>query len=120
MRVVADLATANIVQVEKTPSFGEARVSNGKFFVPIPEMVSVEVTSSSYVLPVDGNDVTSLAMAKMLVEFPMYEHVVFNPLLTAGDVADFDLTAVFTPTGDVTRPIVGRVAGRCQQASHLT
>lgn len=111
MRVVADLATANIVQVEKTPATGSARISNGKFFVPIPEMVSVDITSSSYVLPVDGGDVTSLAMAKMLVEFPMYEHVVFNPLLTAGDVADFDLSAVFTPTGDVTRAIVGRGSG---------
>lgn len=111
MRVVADLATANIVQVEKSPSQGDARTTNGKFFIPIPEMVSIDVNPTSYVLPVDGGDVTSLAMAKMLVEFPMYQEVVFNPLLTAADVADLDLTATFTPTGDVTRAVVGRGSG---------
>lgn len=111
MRVVADIATANIIQVEKSPVVGDLRPYNGKFAVPIPEMVAVEVDSDSYVLPVDGGDVTSLAMAKLLVEFPMYENVVFNPFLTAADVADMDLTATFTPTGDVTRAIVGRGTG---------
>lgn len=111
MRVVATLATASIVQAEKTPVVGDSRPMNGKFVVPIPEMVAVNLDSSSYVLPVDGGDVTSLAMAQLLVEFPMYQHIVFNPILTPADIADFDLTAVLTPTGDVTRAIVGRGAG---------
>ena len=112
MRVVANIADASILQVEKSPQVGESSVMNGKFVVPIPEMVAVDVTSSSYVLPVDGGDVTSLAMADLLVEFPMYTNVVFNPLLTAADIADLDLTAVLPllPPED-TRAIVGRGAG---------
>lgn len=111
MRVVASIATASIVQAEKTPDVGDARTLNGLFVVPVPEMVSVTLDSSSYVLPIDGGDVMSLAMAQLLVQYPMYENVVFNPLLTATDVADLDLAAVFTPTGDATRAIVGRGAG---------
>ena len=111
MRVVADIASANILQAEKSPSVGDVSVLNGKFVVPIPEMVAVELDSTSYVLPVDGNDVTSLAMANLLVEFPMYTYIVFNPFLSATDMAAMDLTAVFTPTSDVTRAIVGRGAG---------
>ena len=111
MRVVTDLATGGILQVEKSPPVGEARAFNGRFAVPIPEGVPVDLTSASYVFPVDGGDVSSLAMASLLAQYPMYAHVVFNPLLTATDIADLDLAAVFTPTGDVTRAVVGRGAG---------
>lgn len=111
MRVVADMATANIIQAEKTPDVGDSRTFNGKFAVPIPEMVSVALDAASYVLPVDGGDVTSKAMAQLLVQYPMYANVVFNPLLTPADVADLDLAAVFTPTGDITRAFLGRGAG---------
>jgi hypothetical protein len=112
MRVVADIATASILQSEKSPEVGDSRPFNGKFAVPIPEMVAVDVTSSSYVLPVDGGDVTSLAMANLLVEFPMYSNIVFNPLLTATDVADLDLTASFPNIpAEATRAIVGRGTG---------
>ena len=111
MRVVCSLADASIVQVEKTPEVGDVRPANGRFYVPVPEMVSVDVDTASYVLPVDGGDVSSLAYQALLVTFPMYGQVVFNPLLTPADVTDLDLTAVFTPTGDVTRAIVGRGVG---------
>lgn len=111
MRVICSLADMNIVQVEKTPEVGDARPFNGKIAVPIPEMVSVDVDASSYVLPVDGGDVSSLACQALLVQFPMYSNIVFNPFLTPADIADLDLTAVFTPTGDVTRAIVGRGVG---------
>ena len=112
MRIVANIADASILQVEKSPEVGDESVLNGKFIVPIPEMTSVDVTSASYVLPVDGGDVSSLAMANLLVEFPMYSTVVFNPLLTASDIADLDLTATFPgPPVEYTRAIVGRGAG---------
>lgn len=111
MRVVANIADANIVNAEKTPTVGDARVFNGKFSVPLPEMVAVTLDSSSYVLPVDGGDVMSLAMQQLLVQYPMYSNLVFNPLLTAADAADLDITALFTPTADVTRAIVGRGSG---------
>lgn len=111
MRVVFDLATASIIQAEKTPDVGDDRTLNGKAVLPIPEMVSVDLDASSYVLPVDGGDVMSLAMAQLLVQYPMYSNLVFNPLLTPTDVADLDLAAVFTPTGDITRAFTGRGAG---------
>jgi hypothetical protein len=111
VRVVANLADAAILQVEKTVPTGEARPFNGRYAVAIPEMAAVEVTPTSYVLPVDGGDVSSLAMAGLLVQYPMYSNVVFNPLLTASDMADLDLTAVFTPTGDISRAMIGRGAG---------
>lgn len=111
MRVVANIADASIVQAEKTPNVGDAHTINGKFVAPIPEMVSITLDSSSYILPVDGGDVMSLALAQLLVEYPMYENLVFNPLLVATDIADLDLTATFTPTGDITRAIVGRGSG---------
>lgn len=111
MRVVADIATAGILQVEKSPVVGDSRPFNGRFALPIPEMVAVDIDSTSYVLPVDGGDVFSQAMASLLVQYPMYENVVFNPLLTAADQADLDLTATFPGTPDVTRALVGRGAG---------
>jgi hypothetical protein len=112
MRVICDLSTANIIQAEKTPTVGDSTPMNGKFIVPIPEMVSVTLDSSSYVLPVDGGDVSSLAFTALLTEFPMYSNVVFNPFLTAADIADLDLTATFPgPPVEDTRAIVGRGAG---------
>jgi hypothetical protein len=68
------------------------------------------VGSSSYIIPVDGGDVSSLAFAGLLAQYPMYGHIVFNPLLAAADVADLDLTASM-PTGEICRAIVGRGAG---------
>ena len=111
MRVISDLSTYSIIQAEKTPEIGDFRAFNGKISVPIPEQVSLDITSSSYVLPVDGGDVSSLAFAALLVQYPMYSNAVHNPLLDPGDIADLDLTAVFTPTGDITRAFVGRGAG---------
>mgnify|MGYP000890700781 FL=1 len=112
MRIVDNIADAAILQAEKTPDVGASATMNGKFVVPVPEMVSVTLDSTSYVLPVDGGDVTSQAMAALLVEFPTYENIVFNPLLTALDMADMDLTATFPgPPVEYTRAIVGRGAG---------
>lgn len=111
MRIVTDLSSGAILQVEKSPLIGEARAYNGRYPIHVPEGASVAVDSSSYVLPVDGGDVSSLAFQSMLSLYPMYTQVVFNPLLTAADVALLDLAAVYTPTGDVTRARVGRGAG---------
>jgi len=112
MRVVADQSTANIIQAEKTPDVGDARPFNGRFACPIPEMVAVEVTGSSYVLPVDGGDVMSLAMAQMLVQYPMYNNIVFNPFLEPGDILDMDLSATFPGApAQITRAFVGRGVG---------
>lgn len=111
MRIVVNLADHAIVQVEKNPEVGTERAYNGKYALPIPDNVALDVTSSDYVLPVDGGDVSSKAMLELLAQFPMYSNIVFNPLLTAADMADLDLTATFTPTGDISRAMIGRGAG---------
>jgi hypothetical protein len=109
MRVVADFASGDIIQVEKNPDIGSVRPFNGRFTVPIPEMVASTITDTSYVLPVDGGDVFSLAMAAMLVQFPMYTNILFNPLLTNTDIGDLDLTGTYLT--DTTRAQVGRATG---------
>lgn len=115
MRIVADLPTGDILQVEPTPDIGQEKPFNGRYVIPVPEGAALDVTSSSYVLPVDGNDVSSLAMAALLVQFPMYENILFNPLLTASDIGDLDLTAT-GPSSIITRAQVGRASGL--QAGH--
>jgi len=111
MRIVVDTSTGNILQVEKTPELGTLVAFNGKSTAPIPEMGAVDISAASYVLPVDGGDVLSEAYASMLAQFPMYNNIVFNPLISALDIAALDLAALFTPTGDITRAMVGRGAG---------
>ena len=106
MRIVCDLTTGNIIQSEKTPAIGVERAFNGKFPVDIP--VSVELSSTSYVLPVDGGDVLTQSMQALLSQYPMYSHVVFNFLLTNSDIADLDMTAVFPGMApQATRALVG-------------
>lgn len=92
-RIVADIASNKILQVEKTPDVGDPRPFNGRFVVPVPDGASVDVTSASYVLPQDGGDLASLSAAALLARFPMYSNIVFNYLLEAADVADLDLSA---------------------------
>lgn len=111
MRIIGDISSYAILQAEKTPEIGNFRAFNGKISIPVPDQVSLEITTSSYILPVDGGDVSSQVNAALLVSYPMYGHAIFNPLLSPGDIADLDLAAVFTPTGDATRAFIGRGAG---------
>jgi hypothetical protein len=110
MRVVADLPSADILQVEKDPVVGSSVPFNGRFSIPVPEGAAIDVTASSYVLPVDGGDVWSQAMQALLAQYPMYQYVVFNPLLTATDLADIDLAAT-GPSGNTPRLSMGRAVG---------
>jgi len=93
MRIIGDLTSFDILQVEKTPQLNEDQPFNGRFAVSVPEPGSVDVDRNSYILPVDGGDVSSLAMQRLLAQFPMYSNVVFNPLLESSDVGDLDLSA---------------------------
>jgi len=75
-----------IPQVDKTPASVDGTAINGRFVVPIVEGVEFQVDSTSYVLPVDGQDVSSQSFAYLLAAFPMCGHIFFNPLLTALDI----------------------------------
>jgi len=117
MRVLIDYPSNKILQVEKTPLVGEGEPVNGKYSVPIPEAVTVYVNSDSFVVPASNpGSVVAQSYAGLLAQFPQYENILFNPLITAADVDDLDLTAVLVegmpPTEEhVTRAQVGRQTG---------
>jgi len=110
MRVIADLASFDIIQVEKTPELGEANTFNGRFALPVPDGASVDVDDSTYILPQDGGDLATQLAQNLLARFPMYSHIVYNFLLEDADIADLDLTAT-GPAGQATRVITGRGIG---------
>lgn len=97
MRLLGDLGslyTGNpkILQMEKTPPLYDSVPINGKFIVPVIEGTNLLVDASSYILPVDGGDICSESYAGLLAQFPMFEWIYFNPLLTPANIAEFDLT----------------------------
>lgn len=115
-RIVANIATNSVLQVEKTPEVGDPRPFNGRFLLPVPDGAAVEVTGDSYILPQDGGDLAAEAAAALLARFPMYSHIVYNFLLEAADVADLDLSAApavtaISGTTVRTRAQTGRGAG---------
>jgi hypothetical protein len=113
MRILADLASNDILQVEKTPPVGDPVPINGKYVVDVPEGAPVQVDANSYILNggvVDAGSVVTHAFAGLLAQFPQYDNIVFNPLVIADDVNDLDLTASFMEPPDTwaTRAQVGR------------
>jgi len=109
-RIVVDLPTNDVLQVEKTPDEGVESIFNGRYSLPIPEGSAVEVNAASYVLPQDGGDLASECAAALLARYPMYAHIAFNYLLEAADVADLDLAAL-GPSGESARIQTGRGVG---------
>ncbi len=96
MRILADLPTNEILQVEKVPEIGALVPVNGKYVIPIPEGVTTYVESDSFILPAsDPGSVIAQSYAGLLAGLPMFENILFNPLLTDADIDDLDLTAVF-------------------------
>lgn len=117
MRILVDLPTNKILQVEKVPDLGDPRANNGKYPIPMPEGVSVFVEPDSFVLPAsDPNSVVAQSYAGLLATFPQYENILFNPLLTEADIGDLDLNGVLKegipPTEEfVSRLQTGRTSG---------
>lgn len=94
MRIVGDFGTFKILQVEKTPEIGEYNPFNGRFSIPVPDGAALQVKDTSYILPQDGNDVSSEAAAALLAQFPMYDNIVYNFLLEDTDVDDLDRSPI--------------------------
>lgn len=115
MRVLVDLSSNDILQVERSPEIGDTTKINGKYAIEVP-LGSLDVDTSYYVLPVDGGDITSLAYEELLARYPQFEFVAFNPLLEASDVADFDFTAVLDNTSNqvLSAPYTGTFSVRAQ------
>jgi len=106
MRVLVDLKThfapgdqPLITQVEKVPPALEGTPINGRYVLPVIKGVDFPIDADSYVLDgagqIDGGDVSSISFSYLLAMYPMFGNIYFNPLLTAADVADLDLTALF-------------------------
>lgn len=100
MRALVDLkshvlGSPQIVQVERTPVTGAAGAVgiNGRFALPLFQ--ECQIDNNMHVLPVDGSDVTSISMSHLLAAYPLFGNVFFNPLLTADNVAELDLTTQF-------------------------
>lgn len=110
MQVIADLANFGILQEERTPDLGGTTVVTGRFIVPVPEGVGVNISSSTYLLPQDGGDLASELADGLLALYPMYSNIVHNFLLNSADIAEFDTTAT-GPTGETFRAQLGRGVG---------
>ena len=108
MRVLADLATNAPVRVQS--AVGAQTKMNGQYAVPIPEGAALDITSGSYILPVNAGSIPGQAAAALLARYPMYSYAAYNFLLRAADVADLDLSAT-GPSGVITRAMVGRSPG---------
>jgi len=103
MRIVATLVGDEILQVEKNPPNGEAVARNGQYMVPVAEGVKVAVEPGSFVLPsADPGSVVAQNFAGLLVQFPQYENVLYNPLIEDIDVDDLDPAGVLNEGSPVT------------------
>lgn len=118
MRAIADIATDRIIQVTTTPGDNELTTVNGRYLVPIPEGVAVDITSSSYLTPQDANSIPGLAASGLLVRYPMYDNVLFNFFLESSDMSSVQYVPAFYPappplgfTITKTRYQAGRVVG---------
>ena len=93
------------MQVEKTPPPGNAGQTaiNSKFIIPTVPEGDFPIDVASYVLDgggnIDGGDVTSEAFARLLLQFPMFDNIYFNPLLTDDNVFELDMVATFADVG---------------------
>lgn len=109
MRIVATLVGDDILQVEKNPPNGVAVSRNGQYMVPIAENVKVAVEPDSFVLPTsDPNSVVARNFAGLLVQFPQYENLLFNPLIEDADIDDLDEAGVLNEGAPVTESHISR------------
>jgi len=114
MRIVATLDSNQILQVEKNPPNGEPVSRNGQYMVPVAEGVKVAVDPDSFVLPSsDPNSVVARNFAGLLMQFPQYENILYNPLIEGVDLDDLDPAGVLNEGSPITASHISRFqAGR--------
>lgn len=101
MRIHASVATSppRILHARSDQPEGEVTTLNGQFILPVPPGTAVEVTSLSYITPQDGGSIPGLIASELLIRYPMYDHVLYDFLLEATDIAGYDLgPGVVSPT----------------------
>jgi len=94
----APVPTDRITQVEIDPAYLGISNITGDYLIPAIDGTAISVTSNSYVLPINGNDVSSNIFGQLLARFPQYRNVYFNPLLRDLDIQAFDPTASWART----------------------
>lgn len=109
MRIVATLESNEIIQVEKNPPNGEPVSRNGQYMVPVAEGVKVAVTPSSFILPsADPNSVVAQNFAGLLLQFPQYENILYNPLIEGADIDDLDPAGILNEGSPVVASHISR------------
>lgn len=104
MYVVANLASNKIEGTQGEKSFGEFFGANGKFFLPTPAGVPVEVSGASTLTPQVSGSIPFEIARGFLERNPNYDHVIWNFFLETSDVAKLDQTSG-APT-----PVAGNVS----------
>jgi hypothetical protein len=109
MRVVATLDSNEIIQVEKNPPNGLPVARNGQYMVPISEGVKVAVEPGAFILPsANPGSVVAQNFAGLLIQFPQYENVLYNPLIEGADIDDLDPAGVLNEGSPVTGSHISR------------
>jgi len=109
MRIVATLESNEIIQLEKNPPNGTPVARNGQYMVPIAEGVKVAVEPNSFILPSGApNSVVARNFAGLLVQFPQYENILFNPLIEGADMDDLDPAGVLNEGSPITASHISR------------
>lgn len=123
MRVIVNLTDHKLIEVGKQPLIGDEWWSNGRYVLATPEHINLDIKEGDVVKNLstpfyDTNTIVGKSYAELLASYPMYNHIVFNPLLMDADMTDFDLTSIVTfedPDGNVftgnTRAQIGRYPG---------
>lgn len=103
MRVLVNKATDSIIQAQKDPEYGTdgQTIINGLYCLKFPIGVEVSLNENSYVLPIDGKDVFSLAVAKLMSKYPVYRHAYINALVQTDDLDDLNLESGVLTLNDV-------------------
>lgn len=112
MRIAVSHFFNEILEVERTPATGSASVANGRYYVPVPEGVRIELTTS--VVPTSNpNSVVYRAYNGLLQLFPQFSQVVFNPLIEPAHILELDPTGFLNEGAPVQATHVARFqAGR--------
>lgn len=96
MRVFVDQASGQIIQVSTEGLSGDTVPVNGQYALDLPATLNVD--SSSYVTPVDGGDLSSLAFEQFRQEFVTFDNVVFNTFVSPSDINALDTSGTVDNT----------------------